>query len=71
MPVFASVVTSSFDSPGQWGAHHSLALIFFFAFVQLSVSVIGLMPMSDGLSLMVLERTGGTLVGAGGGTAGE
>ena len=51
----ASVVTNSFKLPGQYGARRSQALMIFFALIQLSLSVMGLIPKLEGLSLMEVE----------------
>jgi len=48
----ASVEMSSFDSPGQYGALRRWASIIFLASVQESLSVMFLIPRSEGLSLI-------------------
>ena len=57
----ATVVMSSFDSPGQYGARQRRASMIFLASVQESLSVIVLIPMSEGLSLMTTSA--GAVVG--------
>ena len=54
----ATVVMSSFDSPGQYGARRRRASMIFLASVQESLSVISLIPMSEGLSLMTASAGG-------------
>ncbi len=60
----ASVVTTSFKSPGQYGAQQSQALMIFFASIQLTLSVIDLIPRLESLSLMEVEL--GASAGGGG-----
>jgi hypothetical protein len=62
---FSGVVIISFDGPGQKGERQRWALRIFLALIQKSLSVIGLMPRSDGLPIDLTGLTGVTEGGSG------
>ena len=60
-----SAVTSALGAPGQHGARRRQVSMIFLASVQDSLSVMFLIPMSEGLSLMVTGEGVGVGVGEG------
>jgi hypothetical protein len=52
----SAVVTSSFEGPGQYGGWRRRASITFLASIHVSLSVIGLITRSEGLSLIASFR---------------